>query len=86
MNGTPFSVPFTFEFNLMFSLFPGNYPLYLILSQGHYELRVDLADHDGNTRYALYKIFQLGNSADSYRLFVSGYSGDAGLYNEITFD
>ena len=53
----------------------------MFISQARYELRVDLSDWAGNTRYAHYKIFQLGNTTDGYRLFVSRFSGDAGLYN-----
>ena len=41
-------------------------------------LRVDLADFDGNVRYAKYNTFRVGDSASKFRLTVSGYSGTAG--------
>ena len=41
-------------------------------------LRVDLADFDGNTRYAKYNTFCVGDSDSKFRLTVSGYSGTAG--------
>ena len=41
-------------------------------------LRVDLGDFDGNTRYAKYTIFRVGDSVSKYTLTVSGYTGTAG--------
>ena len=41
-------------------------------------LRVDLADFDGDVRYAEYTVFQVGDSDSKYRLTVSGYHGNAG--------
>ena len=42
------------------------------------KLRVDLADFDGNVRYAKYNTFRVGDSDSKFRLTVSGYSGTAG--------
>ena len=41
-------------------------------------LRVDLGDFDGNTAYAKYSTFSVGNSITEYTLTVGGYSGTAG--------
>ena len=41
-------------------------------------LRVDLGDFDGNTAYAKYSTFRVGDSVSKYILTVSGYSGTAG--------
>ena len=41
-------------------------------------LRVDLGDFDGNTRYAQYTTFSVGDSTTEYTLTVVGYSGTAG--------
>ncbi|XP_067398259.1 tenascin [Emydura macquarii macquarii] len=51
--------------------------LHKITSQGQYELRVDLRDK-GETVYALYDKFIVGDSKSRYRLKVDGYSGTAG--------
>ncbi|XP_015281058.1 PREDICTED: tenascin isoform X3 [Gekko japonicus] len=51
--------------------------LHKITSQGQYELRVDLRDHE-ETAYALYDRFSVGDSRTRYRLKVDGYSGTAG--------
>ena len=40
-------------------------------------LRVDLADFDGNKRYASYTTFQVKDSSRKYQLNVAGYSGNA---------
>ena len=42
------------------------------------QLRVDLQDFEGNSRYAQYSSFSVGDSASKYILSVSGYSGTAG--------
>ncbi|XP_039206891.1 tenascin isoform X1 [Crotalus tigris] len=51
--------------------------LHKITSQGQYELRVDLRDR-GETAYALYNKFTVGDARTRYRLKVDGYSGNAG--------
>ncbi|XP_071981162.1 tenascin isoform X3 [Engystomops pustulosus] len=51
--------------------------LHKITSQGQYELRVDLRDL-GETAYAVYDKFGVGDSRSRYRLKVDGYSGTAG--------
>ncbi|KAG6933917.1 tenascin C [Chelydra serpentina] len=51
--------------------------LHKITSQGQYELRVDLRDK-GETAYAVYDRFSVGDSKTRYRLKVDGYSGTAG--------
>ena len=42
------------------------------------ELRVDLADYEGNYKYAQYSFFSVGNSGTKYRLNIAGYTGTAG--------
>ena len=42
------------------------------------ELYVDMRDFDGNSAYAQYTSFSIGDSASKYILTVSGYSGTAG--------
>ena len=41
-------------------------------------LRVDLADFEGNYKYAQYSFFSVGNSGTNYRLNIAGYTGTAG--------
>ncbi|XP_049751078.1 tenascin isoform X1 [Elephas maximus indicus] len=48
-----------------------------ITAQGQYELRVDLRDH-GETAYAVYDRFSVGDAGSRYKLKVEGYSGTAG--------
>ena len=42
------------------------------------ELRVDLADFEGNYKYAQYSFFSVGNSGTNYRIKIAGYTGTAG--------
>ena len=42
------------------------------------QLRVDMRDFEGNSAYAKYTSFSIGDSASKYILTVSGYSGTAG--------
>ncbi|XP_069332822.1 tenascin isoform X3 [Eulemur rufifrons] len=48
-----------------------------ITAQGQYELRVDLRDH-GETAFAIYDRFSVGDAKTRYKLKVEGYSGTAG--------
>ena len=41
-------------------------------------LRIDMSDFDGNSRYAQYKTFEVGNEASGYVLNIGSYSGSAG--------
>ena len=42
------------------------------------QLRIDMQDFDGNSSYAQYSSFSVGDSVSKYTLSVSGYSGTAG--------
>ena len=52
-------------------------------------LRVDMSDFDGNTKYVLYRFFNVGKPGNKYRLSVLGYSGTAGdslsYHNRMAF-
>ncbi|XP_006979628.1 tenascin isoform X5 [Peromyscus maniculatus bairdii] len=48
-----------------------------ITAQGEYELRVDLQDH-GESAFAVYDRFSVGDAKSRYKLKVEGYSGTAG--------
>ena len=58
----------------------GNTNIHRITSQGYYDLKIDLEDFHGNTRYALYKNFAVSSEDDFFRLSIGAYSGDAGNY------
>ena len=47
--------------------------------QGRYQLRINIEDWDGTTRYAHYDYFMIDSPADNYTLHVHGYSGTAGF-------
>ena len=53
------------------------------------QLRTDMRDFDGNSRYAQYSSFSVGDSVSKYTLSVSGYNGTAGdsftLHNGYMF-
>ena len=52
--------------------------LHALTSAKSYKLRIDLADFNGNHRFAEYASFIVGSSATKYTLTVGAYSGDAG--------
>ena len=57
----------------------GNDNLHLLTSDRRQRLRVDLADFEGNTRYAEYDYFTVASAGDKYRLGSLGtYTGTAG--------
>ena len=50
----------------------------LTSSAPHTELQVDLADFEGNHKYAHYSFFYVDNGATNYKLSINGYTGKAG--------
>jgi len=60
----------------------GNEKLHTLSWEGTYpvgnELRIELADFEGQKKYAKYDQFSVGSEATSYTLEVDEYSGDAG--------
>jgi len=59
----------------------GNDNLHLLTSDKRQRLRVDLADFDGNTRYAEYDNFAVDSAQAKYELYSLGtYNGTAGQW------
>ena len=51
----------------------------LTSAQDHeFELRIDIEDSDGDTKYAVYKGFRVSSEEDGYKLTISNYTGNAG--------
>ena len=42
-----------------------------------------MADFDGNTAYAKYDNFRIGNAGTKFKLIIGSYSGDAGKQYKI---
>ena len=61
----------------------GNSNLHHITSQGYYDLKIDMEDFEGNTRFALYKNLSVSSEDDSFRLSIGEYSGDAGIVKTL---
>ncbi|XP_014681173.1 PREDICTED: fibrinogen-like protein 1 [Priapulus caudatus] len=55
----------------------GNAMMHLLTSPA-VELRVDMQDFEGESRFALYSTFSVGNAESQYELTVTGYNGTAG--------
>ena len=64
--------------NLTGEFWLGLSKIHRLTQEGANTLRVDLGDFDGNTAYAQYTTFSVGNSTTEYNLTVGGYSGTAG--------
>jgi hypothetical protein len=57
-----------------------------LTSHGNYKLRIDIEDYSGDSRYAVYNIFIVGDESSQYKLDVGGYSGDAcKIFNSIIY-
>ena len=67
-----------FNYDFVCFYLAGNLVLHAITNQGHYELRIDLKDFKGYSRFAKYRVFRVKHSKELYELTVAGYSGDAG--------
>ena len=64
--------------NLTGEFWLGLSKIYRLTKQGSSYLRVEIRDFTGNSFYAQYPIFSIGDDSTKYRLNVSGYSGTAG--------
>lgn len=66
--------------NVSYEHWLGLLPLKRLMSQGRYmyELRIDLEDFEGESTYAKYSFFNIGEIMDRYTLYVTGYTGTAG--------
>ncbi|KAL5018107.1 hypothetical protein ScPMuIL_003829 [Solemya velum] len=53
----------------------GNENIHLITNQGEYELRIDLADFDGNQTYVTYNTFSVDSESTYYQLTIGGFWG-----------
>eukprot|EP00057_Strongylocentrotus_purpuratus_P030541 XP_781973.3 PREDICTED: ficolin-2 [Strongylocentrotus purpuratus] len=56
----------------------GNDNIHRLSRQKTYELRIDLEDFEGHTRYATYSNFSIADEVANYTLALGSYSGDAG--------
>jgi len=56
----------------------GNELLHTMTSLYQYELRIWLENLEGQTGYAKYTTFSIGNASSLYKLSVSGYNGTIG--------
>lgn len=65
-------------FPLITVIITGNDKLHHLLSQGTYEMRMNMEDFDNETRYVKYSSFNVGNESTKYTFTVSGFSGNVG--------
>uniref|UniRef100_K1Q9A0 Ficolin-1 n=1 Tax=Magallana gigas TaxID=29159 RepID=K1Q9A0_MAGGI len=59
----------------------GNDILHYLLRQGTYEMRMDMADFENQTRYVKYSSFNVGNETSNYSVTLHGYSGNVDAYD-----
>ncbi|XP_030844714.1 ryncolin-1-like [Strongylocentrotus purpuratus] len=57
----------------------GNDNIHRLSRQKTYELRIDLEDFEGHTRYATYSNFSIADEVANYTLALGSYSRDAGM-------
>ena len=57
----------------------GNDNIYRLTNQRAYTLRFDLEDFSNEKWYADYSRFYIANEDDKYRLYLLGYTGNAGM-------
>lgn len=65
------------KYNFFF-LIQGNEKLHHLLSQGSFELRMDMSDFTDQTRYVKYTHVDVMDESSKYTISISGYSGNVG--------
>lgn len=63
---------------MLVSFIEGNHRIYEIVSQGFYELRIDMSDFAGESRYAVYRRFSIGDENQGFQLLIEDYIGTSG--------
>ncbi|KAK3106578.1 hypothetical protein FSP39_022974, partial [Pinctada imbricata] len=56
----------------------GNHRILEIVSQGYYELRIDMDDFSGESRFAEYRRFSVSDESKGFQLLAEDYTGTAG--------
>ncbi|XP_066289704.1 fibrinogen-like protein 1 [Branchiostoma lanceolatum] len=56
----------------------GNDNIHLLTQEKNYTLRIDMMGWDNQTRFAEYSTFRVSDELDQYKLYISGYAGNAG--------
>ena len=52
--------------------------IHCMTQSGNWQLRIDMEAFDGDTAYAVYDSFSVGNASTNYQLTIGAYSGTAG--------
>ncbi|XP_052074354.1 microfibril-associated glycoprotein 4-like [Mytilus californianus] len=75
--------------NLESEYWLGNNFINVLTSSGNYKLYIHLEDFEGNSSFAEYSEFSVGDATTKYTLNIDGYSGDAGdalkIHNGMMF-
>ena len=63
--------------------------IHCMTQSGNWQLRIDMEAFDGDTAYAVYDSFSVGNASTNYQLNIGAYSGTAGdslrVHNSMAF-
>ncbi|XP_065943842.1 uncharacterized protein [Magallana gigas] len=70
--------------NLRSEFWLGNEKLHHLLSQGTYEMRMDMEDFDNQIRFVKYTSFNVGDESSKYTVTLSGFSGNDGGTTPVT--
>ncbi|XP_061187507.1 ficolin-2-like [Saccostrea echinata] len=62
--------------NISSEFWIGNVNLFKILRYGRYEMRMDMGDFEGESRYIKYSHISLGDEDTMFTIHLSGYSGN----------
>ncbi|VDI64954.1 Hypothetical predicted protein [Mytilus galloprovincialis] len=71
--------------NLEHEFWLGNAKIHEIVSTGEYELRVELGDFEGNSAWAKYTKFYIGDASTNYGLEISGYMSSSTAGDSLTY-
>ncbi|GIY45582.1 techylectin-5A, partial [Caerostris extrusa] len=63
--------------DLMQEFWLGNENIYALTNQGECEVRFDMQDNEGNTRFAVYSNFKIDDESSGYVLHIGNYTGNA---------
>ena len=68
---------------MLIKIISGNDVLHSLTFKRKHELKVDLEMFSGAKGYAKYSTFFVGSESEKYKLTVTGYTGNAGMCDEL---
>ncbi len=63
----------------------GNQLIHILTNQAWYELRIDMTDTDGVSKFVKYNVFSVDDSKTGYRLYLDGFNTESDIEDTFSY-